>query len=89
MRLFVDYTNWKGRRAWREIKREFNNSWPPEWDFLAIIQPGKAPVGVFDTEITFVIHVAMVDKGGARRTLRLDRIHGFSTDPAVLLESQS
>ena len=71
MRLFVDYTNWKGHRAWREIIPQS-------------IDVGRVPIGEAAYEYTFVLHVAMIDKDGARRTLRLDHILGFSTNPNVL-----
>lgn len=60
-KLWVDYTNWKGRRAWREI----GPIEAPKWELYV------------DEGWTWTLHVWMMDKGGARRTLRLDHIHGF------------
>ena len=80
MKLFVDYTNWHGKRAWREIKR-----WPQPSNCnelateLGTIELAHIPIDS-GFEMTYIIHVSMVDKGGARRTLRLDHIHGFRTE---------
>ena len=72
-KLFVDYTNWHGKRAWREIE--------PEQGVDKIqITFDRVPVGTEGFEHTFVINVSMVDRGGARRTLRLDHIHGFKVE---------
>lgn len=64
MKLWVDYTNWRGVRAWRQIH------------VLSIPR-----VGTYNTETeaiqTWVMDVAMADRDGMRRTLRLDHAHGF------------
>ena len=77
MKLFVDYTNWKGVREWREIV--------PERGATDIrITFDKVPVGTDPLAIryehTFVINVSMPDRDNARRTLRVDHIHGFRTE---------
>lgn len=65
MRLLVDYTNWNGRRAWREIE-------PWNGEFKIEQAREGSPHGGH-----WVMHVAMVDKGGARRSLQLTNIHRF------------
>lgn len=69
-KLFVDYTNWHGKRAWREIKPEVGEN-------TIRVTFDKVPVGTEGSEYTFVINVSMPDRANARRTLRLDHIHGF------------
>ena len=76
MKLFVDYTNWKGVREWREIDPEFGepafhitfDKYPLEGD-----EKGSYVM-------THVMHVLMRDRNGAHRTLRVDHIHGFRTE---------
>lgn len=66
MKLWVDYTNWRGIRAWREIsiiKGPYLGPYHEE---------GQQPI------TTWVMDVAMADRDAMRRTLRLDHIHGFS-----------
>lgn len=74
MRLFVDYTNWKGKREWREIEPEFDR------EYLRIEQGVHHHYDEDISEETLVIHCRMVDRGGARRTLKLTDIHGFKIE---------
>jgi hypothetical protein len=74
MKLFVDYTNWKGIREWREIDPETLN----DKAFKILLDKYPLEDGSFIT--TYIMHVSMVDRGNARRTLRVDHIHGFRTE---------
>ena len=79
MRLYVDYTNWKGKREWREIELLPNGgSYVAFSNYSEASDDGKINV----VYRTYVLHVAMVDRGGARRTLKLANIHGFKVEEA-------
>ena len=70
-RLFVDYTNPRGERAWREIRPD------PLTGKQEISWWERHPDGGYDP--TGVLNVFMVDRN-ARRSLRVDGIHGFRED---------
>jgi hypothetical protein len=74
MQLFVDYTNWHGKREWREIA-QFEQGQPLK------IEPGTYHHEDGSSEWTLVMHVRMVDRGLARRTLKVANIHGFRVEP--------
>lgn len=78
MKLFVDYTNHNDIREWREIE-----PCPMDGEFLTIkagLYPRGKPEEPKRLESTFVLNVSMKDRRGARRTLRVDQIHGFRVE---------
>ena len=73
MKLWVDYTNHRGERAWREItdvSRPYVTLYPPHE------ATSDKPVMTIRRVMTLCIDVMMVDRD-ARRTLKMASIKGF------------
>lgn len=71
MKLSVDYTNYKGKREWREIIPINIEVGGYHTDF----ENGKNT-----SETTFLLNVHMLDRDGARRSLKMANIHGFKIE---------
>lgn len=70
--IWVDYTNWHGKRAWRKVvplAAPFGN--PQRSPY-----PADGPDKPFVPDV-WVIQVRMVDRKMAVRSLRMTSIHGF------------
>lgn len=73
MKVLFDYTNWKGVREWREVRPWMSDV------FLVGIGDYNLPDGYIECNVK-VIHVAMMDRDGARRTLKFDKIHAIKIE---------